>query len=210
MTIVDLTRRAENTSRTCKAALTEVPLRSEHTSYTGMIYRLDMDSMFGTYIDFPGHIRETDDGTDAANFPVETLYRAKASVIHLDRAGGSGGVSGAELEAAFGGKTHTPVLIVNAIGAHDQTDPAVPIRTVWFDFSALDWMIANKVRVLVSDIYESRALHGVFQVLFKAGITTVCEPANLHLVTARECRLTVLFPPVPGVKQIPCRVIAEF
>ena len=101
MPTIDLTRRADEAELEYKAVLSEVPLESESTRYTGVIYSLTTSSMHGTYIDFPGHIKETDNGLYAHNFPHEELYRVPASVIHLDR--DRGPVSGAELEHAFGG-----------------------------------------------------------------------------------------------------------
>jgi len=43
-------------------------LDSQRGPYTGMIYHFAHDGMTGTYIDLPGHIKETDDGADAANY----------------------------------------------------------------------------------------------------------------------------------------------
>lgn len=205
MHIADLTRRWRGGKDGFEAAVSEVPLESANTRYTGVIYRIAESSMLGTYIDFPGHIRETDNGVDAGNFPVRELYRAPASVIRLDR--DHGPVSGAELEAAFGGKVHTPVLVINALGARDETE--LPFRIVYLDHSALDWIIACGVRYLISDVYESQALHGVFLKLFQAGVTTICCPANLAALHCGEVKITCLFLPLAGVTQIPCRLIAE-
>ena len=205
MHIADLTRRWRGGKDGFEAAVSEVPLESANTRYTGVIYRIAESSMLGTYIDFPGHIRETDNGVDAGNFPVRELYRAPASVIRLDR--DHGPVSDAELEAAFGGKVHTPVLVINALGARDETE--LPFRIVYLDHSALDWIIACGVRYLISDVYESQALHGVFLKLFQAGVTTICCPANLAALHCGEVKITCLFLPRAGVTQIPCRLIAE-
>ena len=75
--------------------------------------------------------------------------------------------------------------------------------------NAIEWIIATGVKLLVADVYESRALHGVFPALFDAGISTVCCAINLHHVTAPEVRLTVLPVRMSGVTQLPCRVVAE-
>ena len=98
--------------------------------------------------------------------------------------------------------------MINGLGARDETE--LPKRIVYLDHSALDWIIASGVRYLISDIYESQALHGVFLKLFRAGITAICCPANLAAVTAREAKITCLFLPLQGVTQLPCRLIAEF
>ena len=175
--------------------------------YTGMIYHFRHDSMAGTYIDFPGHIKETADGCDAANYPMEKLFRVAATVIHLDRADGSGAVTAAELAAACPRPFRGQALVLNALGARrfDQIES----RSVWLAPDARAWIIARKIHLLVSDIYESQALEGVFRELFEAGITTVCQPVNLPALTAPYARLTALPVRFATVTQLPCRVVAE-
>ncbi len=206
MSIIDLTC-SFPAEAAGKIRLREVPLKSAQTAYTGMVYDFEVNSMDGSYIDLPGHIRETDNGERADNVPAENFYRIPCSVIRLERKSGSGAVSAAELEQAFGGKVTTPALMVNALGALEPHE--IEQRSVWFDFSALDWMISCGIRLLVSDIYESQALEGVFLKLFQAGISTVCEPRNLSKVKSKVVELTVLFPKIPTLTQIPCRVIAD-
>ena len=147
MPTIDLTRRADEAELEYKAVLSEVPLESESTRYTGVIYSLTTSSMHGTYIDFPGHIKETDNGLYAHNFPHEELYRVPASVIHLDR--DRGPVSGAELEHAFGGVPRTPVLVINGLGARDETE--LPKRIVYLDhISAKLFSMSGTVKDILS------------------------------------------------------------
>ena len=190
-----------------KIRIREVPLKSEQTAYTGLVYDGEINSMDGSYVDLPGHIRETDNGERADNVPLENFYRIPCSVIRLNRKSGSGAVSASELEQAFGGPVSTPALMINALGKLEPDE--IDLRSVWLDFSALDWMIACGVRLLVSDIYESKALHGVFLKLFSAGVTTVCEPRGMSRIGGKVIELTVLFPKVSGVTQIPCRILAD-
>ena len=184
----------------------EIPLKSDQTAYTGMVYDLEVNSMDGSYIDLPGHIRETDRGERADNLPPENFYRVSCSVIRLNRESGSGAVSGAELESAFGGKVRTPALIINALGSREPDE--IDNRSVWLDFSALDWIIRCGIRLLVSDIYESKRLDGVFLKLFAAGVSTVCMPENLFKIPD-EVLLTIAFPRWPTT-QIPCVLLAEY
>ena len=190
-----------------KVRLRAVPLKSAQTAYTGMVYDFEFNSMDGSYLDLPGHIRETDDGQRADNVSAADFYRVPCSVIRLDRKSGSGAVSAAELEAAFGGRVSTPALMINALGTLEPDQ--IENRSVWLDFSALDWMISCGVRLLVSDIFESQALDGVFLKLFKAGVSTVCEPRGMSRIRTKAVELTVLFPRFPGLTQIPCRILAE-
>ena len=190
-----------------KIRLTEIPLKSAQTAYTGMVYDFELNSMDGSYIDLPGHIKETDDGQRADNVPLEQFYRMPCSVIRLNRTNRSGAVSAAELEQAFGGKVTTPALMINALGTLEPDE--IDQRSVWLDFSALDWMISCGIRLLVSDIFESQALDGVFLKLFKAGISTVCEPRHMSRITKKIVKLTVMFPNIPGLTQIPCRILAD-
>lgn len=190
-----------------KIRLREVPLKSARTAYTGMVYDFEFNSMDGSYIDLPGHIRETDDGRRADNAAMEDFYRVPCSVIRLNRTSGSGAVTAAELERAFGGKVTTPALMINALNPLDPDE--IDLRSVWLDFSALDWMIEAGIRLLVSDIYESKALDGVFLKLFQAGISTVCEPRGMSRIKSKQVELTVLFPKFPELTQIPCRILAD-
>ena len=206
MSLIDLTC-AYPPGADAKVRLTEVPLKSAKTAYTGMVYDFESNSMDGSYLDLPGHIRETDDGQRSDNIDPANFYRVPCSVIRLERTSGSGAVSGAELEQAFGGRVNTPALMINALGKLDPQD--IETRSVWLDFSALDWMISCGIRLLVSDIFESQSLDGVFLKLFQAGISTVCEPRGMSRIRSKQVELTVLFPKFPSLTQIPCRVLAD-
>ena len=206
MSLIDLTC-AYPQGADAKVRLTEIPLKSAKTAYTGMVYDFESNSMDGSYLDLPGHIRETDDGQRSDNLDPAQFYRVPCSVIRLDRTSGSGAVSGAELEQACGGRVTTPALMINALGKLDPRD--IDIRSVWLDFTALDWMISCGIRLLVSDIFESKSLDGVFLKLFKAGISTVCEPRHMSRITKKTVELTVMFPNIPGLTQIPCRILAD-
>ena len=190
-----------------KIRLTEIPLKSAQTAYTGMVYDFELNSMDGSYIDLPGHIKETDDGQRADDVPLEQFYRMPCSVIRLNKTNRAGAVSAAELEQAFGGKVTTPALMINALGTLEPDE--IDLRSVWLDFSALDWMISCGIRLLVSDIFESQSLDGVFLKLFKAGVSTVCEPRHMSRITKKIVELTVMFPNIPGLTQIPCRILAD-
>lgn len=191
------------------SVLKEKIISSNGIQYTGMIYDLTMGSMAGTYIDFPGHIKETDDGFDALNYPVEKLYRVESAVIHLDRENNSGAVTADNLKAAYGkNKISGKALIINALGRKRFSE--MDDRSVYLSPDAVKWIIESGIHLLVSDIYESRKLHGVFYDLFKAEISTVCCPVNLHLIDSPHCRLSVFAPPLKGITQLPCRAIAEY
>ena len=208
MAVVDLTMEYIGERVPPETIRMDIPLRSEQTRYTGVVYKFINESMSGSYIDFPGHIAETDNGEYADNFSIERVYRVPASVIRMHCRSGHGAVSGEDLEKAFGGVPSTETLIINALGELDPRD--VENRSVYLDHSAIDWIIASGCRLLMSDIYESQALHGVFPKLFGAGITTVCMPVNLNQLPLPEVKLTVLFSKIPGVTQLPCRIVAEF
>jgi len=189
-----------------KADEYRINLESLGIKYTGVCYDFEMNSMAGTYIDFPGHIAETDDGQDAKNYPLEKLFRRTAKVIHLDRTAGA--VSAKDLEDNCPCELNKgDALIINALGK--LRFDGVSERSVYLDKSAVDWIVAAGIELLVSDIYESTELIGVFYRLFEAGITTVCFPVNMDELIAPEVKITILPLPVEGVVQIPCRIIAE-
>jgi kynurenine formamidase len=166
------------------------------------------DSMVGTYIDFPGHIEHTDDGVDAANCPIERLFRIDATVIHLDRADGSGKIRAEELAAACPDGASGGALILNALGRRRFDD--IAWRSVYLGRDAVQWIMATGVHLFASDVYESDDdPQGVFGALFSAGVSTVCLPINLDKLTVPQAKLTVLTARFPGVAQLPCRVLAE-
>lgn len=212
MSLIDLTCPADylGWSKTPASELStrDVPLHSDACRYTGVVHEWKSSSMCGSYIDFPGHIRETDDGLDAATYPAEKLYRQRGRVLHLDRASGSGAVTPADLLAASGGVAprDIDVLLINALGS--RLPQQIAMRSVWLTLDAVEWIAETGCHILVSDIFESTALDGVFLKLFAKGIGTVCEPHNLWRLP-NEALITILFPAVPGMKQTPCRVLAE-
>ena len=181
-------------------------LKSTATRYTGVVYDFRFNGMTGSYIDFPGHIAETDDGRRADNVDLADFYRMDATVIHLDRTERPGGITGAELEAVCGGVPNTPAVIVHAMGPMEPMD--IKFRSVWLTMDAVEWLIAAKCGILVSDAYESPALEGVFLRLFQAGVIAVCEPYRLREIPER-IKLTIGFMKLPAT-QIPCTLLAEF
>ena len=163
--------------------------------------------MMGSYIDFPGHIKETDDGVNGANADLADFTNMSAAVIHFDRAEQPGGITADDLEKAYGGVPDTHAVIINALGSVSSFD--IPPRSVYLTLNAVEWLKKTPCKLLVSDIYESTALEGVFLKLFEAGISTVCEPANLHKLPSGKVKLTVHFAKIP-ITQLPCTLVAEF
>ncbi len=175
--------------------------------YTGVVYHFAHDSMLGSYIDFPGHIKETDDGLDSATYPIGKLYRVPATVIRMSRADGSGGVKADELAAACPKPFRGEALVLNALG-NLRFDEIVE-RTVWLEKDAVQWIVDRGIHLLVSDVYESQEVHGVFGDLFAGHVSTVCYPIHLNRLTQPYTTLTVLPIRFPGVTQLPCRILAE-
>lgn len=206
MRLVDLTLPVVPTPDKPVVRREDWPLGHGGLRYSARVYHFDHDSMAGTYLDLPGHIRETDDGRDAESQPPESLFRLEARVARLDRAGGSGGITAGELAAAAGPGA-APCLILNALGARRFDD--IPERSVWLTMDAVHWIIAAGVALLVSDVYERNPPLGVFYELFRAGVATVCHPVNLGQVFGARVRVTVLMPRFRGVTQLACRVLAE-
>ena len=219
MTYVDLTLQCTvqecdgqtsmpNEARSKDAQITtrEVALKSEATAYTGMVYNVSTSTMVGTYLDLPGHIKETDDGRHGANVDLADFAGLDAAVIRLNRSQ-PGGISAADLEEAYGGIPDTPAVIINGLGALSTSD--LPNRAVYLELDAVEWLKKTPCKLLVSDVYESPKLDGVFLQLFAAGISTVCEPANLYKLPAGKVKLTVLFPKIP-ITQLQCAMVAEF
>ena len=206
MTIIDLTRPFDHVD----IRRHPVPLHSGSTDYTGVIYDYAFDSMQSTYIDFPGHIEETDDGVRADSVPLDSLLRQPADIVRLDLPNEAGAVSYALLEQGMTavGCSPAPALIINALGRKNPRD--INERSVFLDDSAVDWIIRRMYRLLISDIYESRELLGVFKTLFSHGVTTICEPVNLFRLPPGRVYVSAIPCPIPGVTQLPCRLFAEY
>ena len=185
-----------------------VPLTINGQGVTGTFHGFCFSSLTGTYLDFPGHLKETDDGSDADNYPLEHLYRVKTAVIHLDLGSGAGEVSAAALEKAAPPLKGCGAIVVNALGTRRFDE--IKGRSVWLSLDAIDWIVSSSAHLLVSDIYErAPTLLGVFKKLFKARVSTVCLPVNLHKLSTPYALLTVLPPRFKGATQVPCRVVAE-
>ncbi len=185
--------------------------QDDGVEYNGVIHHFSYDSMVSTYIDFPGHIEGLGDGTDAANYPVSNLYRIKALVIKLNRTDKSGEVSARELKNSINldiDVEQPSAVIINALGTRDFND--IEERSVWLGTGAVEWLISLGIHLLVSDIYESRGIHGIFGSFFKKGISTVCYPVNLSKIKSNICHITVFPLKIEKAQQLPCRIVAEF
>lgn len=210
MKVVDLTmimpasNRAGQTVETSERLLTFA-----NGSYRAVEHRFAFTSTDGTYIDFPGHIKEADDGLRSENCPLEKLYRVKSAVIRLDRESGSGAVSADDLAAAAPDLRGCGGMVINALGRRrfDQ----ISNRSVWLTPDAGEWIVSTGIYLFVSDIYErDPGLTGIFAILFKGGVSTICCPGHLHMLTSPHVLLTALPPRFGGGTQVPCRVVAEF
>ena len=189
--------------------LERLPLKSPSTRYTGMIYHFNHGSMETTYLDLPGHIAETDDGATAKNCDLRDYYRRKAIVLRIDTPEGEYGITPEDLEKARSGRAWQEWVVINALGGKD--DGYQPARKIYLTLEAVDHLIKNGVKLLVSDAWESRRLDGVFLRFFAAGVSAVCNVINLEQLPAEgEILLTLSFPPYPGdVTQIPASLMAE-
>lgn len=207
--LIDLTLPAQEQQAgepTCR--LEEWHLMAGALPYTAMIYHFRHNSMAGTYIDFPGHIKETDDGLDALTYPLEKLYRVKAAVIHLNRQSGSGRIGAQELAAACPPINGAGALILNALGRR-RFDEIVE-RSVYLDKEAVEWIIEVGFHLLVSDVFESNTdPQQVFNMLFARGVSTVCCPINLHQINQPIVKLTALPLRFANATQLPCRALVE-
>jgi len=209
MKLIDLTLPSnESASGRDSFQTEELRISNSAGAYTGIIHHFRHNSMVGTYIDFPSHVKETDDGSDGCNYPLEKIFRVPAAVIHLDRASGSGKIGADELAAACPNWNRGGALILNALGKR-RFDQIVE-RSVYLGKEAVNWISRKGFHLLISDVYESNAdPQNVFPDLFRNGISTVCYPINLHLLTEPGFRVTVLFPRFVGATQLSCRVLCE-
>lgn len=219
MTLIDLTLPMRSAEPQCDDPLqAPYPVPVLHTRtwhipatpapYQARVHYFTFWSMAGTYIDFPGHIAETDDGRDAVSVPAASLFRIEAAVVRLDRTALPGPVDAADLQAGCRCRRPTPGLVINALGGSRYD--AIPERSVYLTHAAVQWIVDRGTRLLVSDIYESNsAPQDVFRTLFRAGLAAVCYPAALGVLTGDCVLLTALPLRIPGATQLPCRLLAE-
>ena len=186
-----------------------LPLKSERTAYTGMVYHFRHGSMETTYLDLPGHIAETDDGQHAANCDLLDFYRRKSMLLRIAAPDGEYGITPEDLEKARAGRPWQEWVVINALGG--KPDGYAPARKIYLTLESVDYLVSNGVKVLFSDAWESARLDGVFLKFFAAGVSCVCNIVNMEKLPAdREFFLTLSFVPYPGaVTQIPATLIAE-
>lgn len=208
MRLVDLTLPVPRLENGIPTVSTErLTIESGGIIYTGVVHTFRNSSMSGTYIDIPGHIVETDDGVRADECSLDRIYEVPCSVAHMDRRDSPGKVSADELRGACPAPTGR-ALVVNALG--DARFDDVPPRSIALSQQAVEWIVDQGFELLVSDIYEHAAEpDNVFVSLFSAGVYTVCNPINLHLLDSPRIHVSVLFPRFPGATQLPCRAIAR-
>lgn len=186
-----------------------IPLKSDRTAYTGMVYHFRHGSMETTYLDLPGHIAETDDGRHARNCDLTAFYRRKALLLRVDVTADEYGVTPEDLEKARNGRPWQEWVVIHALGR--KNDGYEPSRKIYLTLETVDYLTRNGVKILFSDAWESTRLDGVFLRLFDAGVSAVCNLVNLdQLPDDREFLLTLNFLPYPGeITQIPATLIAE-
>lgn len=185
-----------------------LPISGVGGDYDAVVYDYHYSGMISTYIDFPGHIKHLDNGEDAAGCAPLKFYRVPANVIRLDRPDRSGAVTADMLRSALKNGGPAGAMVINALG--QRRFDAIELRSVWLSEDAVEWIVESGIHLLVSDIYESSELHGVFPRLFEGGICTVCHPVNLHLLVPGRVLITALPARFKGATQLPCRLLAEW
>lgn len=201
MEIIDLTKSIPENYKT-----DIVKILLEDKTYNAPIHNFRISSMDGTYIDFPGHIKEFNDGFDASNYPIEKLFMVDASLLRLNRSGKGREIHVEELESC-NIKIDTPCIIVdsgwNRISQRRQDD------IYFFGKDAIQWFISKRIYLFVSDVYENhKEPRGIFIEFFKNRILTVCNPVNLERITKSKIKICVFPLRIPGAVQVPCRILA--
>ena len=172
--------------------------------YDGVCHRFEWNSMSGTYIDFPGHIARFDDGSDAANYPLEKLFMVETTFINLKREGRERAITAEELDAA-GVEVTGEALFIHAREGTPfyRSKENIP----YYDPSAIEWIVSRDIRLFLSDVYEKQPdQQGIFVELFRRGIACVCCMVGLEQVTQQQVKVCAIPIPAAGAKQVPCRL----
>jgi len=203
MRIIDLTAEIPETG---KRSVVKIPMPGGDC-YKGVVYDFPLSSMSGTYLDFPGHIEEFDDGRNAANYPLKKLFLVETTVVRLRRKGMPREINGKELEDA-GIAVKTPGLLVK-VDDWNLASPEEISQAPFYGKSAIRWVVSKRINLFVSNVYENHAdRQGVFVEFFRAGIACVCIPANLDRITRERIKLCAIPLKIPGAVQLPCRLLA--
>lgn len=207
--LLDLTLSVEQDPQTMSIEKKHL-VQEDGTEYDGVIHNFCYKGTSSTYIDFPGHIAGYDDGTDAANYKLEKLYQVKTVIIKLNRDCSSGKVCKEDLLESVNvdlEKEKPGAIIINALG--NKRFDEIKNRSVWLSTEAVEWLVSLGIHLIISDIYESAGLHGVFGTFFKSGVSTVCCPVNLDKINKNVFTVTCLPAKFEKCQQLPCRLIAE-
>jgi len=182
-----------------------VPIKIKENIYQGVIHKLVMSSMSGTYLDLPGHIQEFDNYLDAANYPLEKLFWVPTTVIHLNRQGREREIKAEELQAT-GISVKGKGLIIDTGWSPRSIDSP---RVCFYGKEAIAWIISQGIELFISDVYENHSdPQGIFVEFFKAGISCVCIPVNLARISKPQVKICVVPLKVAGAVQLPCRLLA--
>ena len=184
------------------------PIGAASTAYHAQVHYFQHWGMSGTYIDFPGHIMETDNGMDAGSTPGHDLYRVPALVLRPTPAPDDRKITATMLRSTLPIDTGEPAVIINALG--DLRYDEIPERSIYLSQCAAQWLADRNTRLLISDVYESTVdPQNVFPILFRNGVVTVCYPDRLSGIGSERVRVTALPNRFPGATQLPCRLIVE-
>ncbi|MFA5646251.1 MAG: hypothetical protein WDA18_07860 [Candidatus Ratteibacteria bacterium] len=185
-----------------------IPIVAAGRSLTGICHSFSFDGMSGTYIDFPGHIRECDNGIHAGNISIEPLLSMETTLIRLTLPLGKREITRKDLEST-GVKVRGRALIVHVLGSYDDED--FPVKTLpYFSSDTFSFFTESNIMIFASDVYENRGaggMTGIFEALFSAGILCICKLTNLHQIQGSYLTTSVLFNKHPGVVQLPCRFV---
>ena len=202
--LIDLTLTFNHTDFPSSIETYNVSLDIEGESYNAACYKFANDGMCGTYVDFPGHLVEFDDGTHAGNYPMEKLFMVPATFLRLNLQAGQREITIADLEAART-EIKGEMAILHALGDknfYDYTPETIP----YLKKETFEWFIGKGIRLFASDVYENKCSYeGIFPAFFKNRITCVCYPVNLQAISSTYLHACVVPLKVDNVVQLPCR-----
>ena len=183
--------------------IVKLPIKGD--TYDGVCHRFQWHSMTGTYLDFPGHIAEFDDGADAANYPLDRLFMVDTTFIRLDREGRAREITAAELDET-GIQVRGGALFIHARGETPWHES--PGDIPYYDPSAIEWIISKDIHLFLSDVYEKHPdQQGIFVELFRHRISCVCCMVGLDQIRQERVKVCAIPIAAPGVKQVPCRLL---
>jgi arylformamidase len=176
-----------------------------------------MHSQTGTYLETPAHFFGNDKSYLLIDVPVEKLVNISCVVLNVKLSSppnesGRVPVTVRDLEACENSRSiqEGDALLVGCGWGKHWMEKDYLVRSPYFTYDAMMWLIRKKPAILGSDSPRWENLEkyeGFFPDFYKADILMLAPCVNLDQVTRPRVKLTVLPLKIPRTSATPCRAV---